>query len=802
MTADAFDRLLYTDCRPGTGRGGGGGFQVQAQSSGVCPLQSKFAVSWLLYEVQNAWIVQRRPVEDFPLGFAHASGAGYGTAQSKYLGKEATGGRQGNHLADCLLTEDPELYGSIRPVQLWRSPFWRAGVWDTKDCPQFTDDLEPGPLTVDAVAAWVHDLPERGSTVLAKLVSVLEDRAGRRVVIVTDDPDEAMHWIASATLLLPTRYALDISVKVFSANPLRAEQRVVAAPAELNPQLRPGRASPAFVIDAQECICDDAEVSTRAGFLVTQLTGEGDPYDVIEVVELAARLGGGEGLGSGEALRTAWALTRPDEPLHDAEPLFQWLSGANPELCKEHGSAVAAMILESGPSGAALSWIDAAVVSGELDLSLVAVRTLLRRAELADALRGQAPPADALPPAELGAEGRRDAESELASAILDGSGPQIDLLLRLARRHRVELEIAVPALREKLRDFAVDWIDRPTDYRPDGWALRETVLDCAHDELHDRMARNEVESVRHAVDRLHPYFARDRLDMSDPLDRHIQAAAIHALPPAERKERLLPLLAQVARLPAASAAGLQQELIRWKAVNAELALIIVTELPRSVGVEPEIAKLAAEQLDRMTTKKVTADLLDQLAGLEKGGQAPPSGRVAKLLAADKNIRTFAACAVDKRIVTSARYLEETIGILCRTDSAVVKARLDVVLAALLECPHPDMGGVVLCSFNDQLAKQLIKRWASALSGGDQLRAAAWCVDCLSYPHPLMKRHDHLLRQAVRDYANTLDEREYQRWDSDVRRNLRQGQGAIWESVFRYEGPKPRSLWINRSGGQP
>ena len=35
MTAGAFDRLLYTDCRAGTGRGAGGGFQVQAQSAGV-----------------------------------------------------------------------------------------------------------------------------------------------------------------------------------------------------------------------------------------------------------------------------------------------------------------------------------------------------------------------------------------------------------------------------------------------------------------------------------------------------------------------------------------------------------------------------------------------------------------------------------------------------------------------------------------------------------------------------------------------------------------------------------------------
>ena len=146
MTAEFLDRLLYTDCRPGAGRGAGGGFQVQAQSSGVDSMQSQLAVGWLLYEVQLPWLTQRRPVEDFPLGFAHASGEGFGTAQSRYLGKVATGGRDGNHLADCLLTRNPDLYGPVRPAQLWRSGLWRAEPWDDKDCPQFdAADLEPGP---------------------------------------------------------------------------------------------------------------------------------------------------------------------------------------------------------------------------------------------------------------------------------------------------------------------------------------------------------------------------------------------------------------------------------------------------------------------------------------------------------------------------------------------------------------------------------------------------------------------------------------------------------------------------------
>ncbi len=76
VTDTAFGRLLYTDCAPGTGRGSGGGFQIQAQSPAVDPQQASFAVGWLLYEAQSAWVADRRPVEDFPLGFAHAEAEG------------------------------------------------------------------------------------------------------------------------------------------------------------------------------------------------------------------------------------------------------------------------------------------------------------------------------------------------------------------------------------------------------------------------------------------------------------------------------------------------------------------------------------------------------------------------------------------------------------------------------------------------------------------------------------------------------------------------------------------------------
>ena len=69
---------------------------------------------------------------------------------------------------------------------------------------------------------------------------MLEDPAGQRVVITATAADEALPWIAAATLLLPIRAALEVSFKVFCANPWQASQRIVAVLKELNPQVVPG----------------------------------------------------------------------------------------------------------------------------------------------------------------------------------------------------------------------------------------------------------------------------------------------------------------------------------------------------------------------------------------------------------------------------------------------------------------------------------------------------------------------------------------------------------------------------------
>jgi len=799
MTDECFDRLLYTDCLPGTGRGAGGGFQVQAQSAGVDAAQSKLAVGWLLYEVQIPWLNQRLPVEEFPIGFAHACGDGYGTAQGLYIGKEAAGGRSGNHLTDCLLTKNPDLYGPVRPAQLWRSSLWRAEPWDGKDCPRFeVADLEPGPLTVDVVADWARSVPERGA-VLTRLLSTLEDPDGKRIVIVADDPRQAMTWIAAATLLLPSRAALAISFKVFSSAPLDAQHRVVAAPAALFPKIAPGLLSQCFVLDARTDTADEAQTSERAAFFGGHFTADRDPYDVVDAVELTDALGGGS-----DARLTAWALTCPDDPRPRPTALFSWLAGASRELLAEHGPAVAALVVESGPSADALRWIDDAVTGNRLDVNPAAVRSRLLTAELAGVRDGRGAPARVLASVPLEDSAYRDAESELSSAILLGSDQQVDLLLRLARRHGIGPDLA-PPLERRLRDFASGWIDRPGDYRPDAWALCAEILDCAHDELHGRLAAQGIASITDAIQKLNRYFA-DRTDLSDLLDYHIQASLIAREGRADglrRLRRLIDGIGELARaatpaVPVQSAvATLQQALIGWHAVDGDVAVAILTGLPDSLEVEPTISRLAEEELTRMSAKP-TRPLLDLLASLNKRGKVPTSRALRRLLDDDRNVRAFVRRAYEDKLLTDRKYFQGTVALLREADPAVIHTRLGDVLTACLETRHPGLGPEVL-SAKGPVPRMLVDLWSSTLGTRDRVKDAVWCVRCVDY-HELPGKQREQLAAAVRGYAMRLSQQDFDKWHSAVVRQLGHDERAVWQAIFTQDAPRSKiGLWINRGG---
>jgi hypothetical protein len=804
MSADAFGRLLYTDCRAGTGRGAGGGFQIQAQSAGVDPAQARMAVSWLLYEAQNAYIMQRRPVQDFPPGFAHARAEGYGTAQSRYVGKEATGGRQGNHLTDCLLTRDPDLYGSIRPAQLWCSDLWRAQPWDTTDCPPFADDLSLGPLTVDAVTDWLKGREERGP-VLARLLSVLEDEAGSRVVIVAAEAVEAMRWVTAATLLLPARRALEVSFKVFSSNPVRAEHRIVAVPRDLSAQVAPVRGDSVLTLDAEGCAMDEIETTERAGFFVDHLLSVDDPYDVIDAVELAESLGGGLEPDGMKATLTAWALTRPADPLLDPLPLARWLSQAGAPLQREYGPAVAGMILAADPSADVLRWLDRGLARGVMEFDAGSVRIQLLGAELAEAREEKPPPADALDPVDLGFDARRDAESELSSAILLGTDAQVNLLLRLGRRHGIEPELKAAPMRRRVEEFVSDWIDHGLRYDPSQWVHRDQILDSTQEALRARLHDGGLAAVRPALQRLFRYFADRVGDPSDPLDRHLAAAAIADRPVRDRAAQLDRMLDLLLRSPSpdVSAVALQQALIDWGAIGPAEADLLITRLPGRIEILPKVATMAVARLE---AEEPSEHMLEILASLDRRHAVPRSSALADVLAADRDVRAFLEATRTNEFVVDQRYFHDMVERLGRAAPEVLELRRGSVLRACLECRHPYLGSEVLTVLDARKlrpspGRRLLDLWQEGLGRPGTVDALVWGVRCLGGPDLPAKRREQI-SGAIRTFRESLNRDRRDALYREVQQKLQPDERELWAEVAAQDAGKPRiNLWKTRDGGR-
>jgi hypothetical protein len=788
MTAASFDRLLYTDCRAGTGRGAGGGFQVQAQSAGVDAAQAKMAVGWLLYEAANAWIVQRRPVEDFPLGFAHASVAGYGTAQSRYVGTEATGARQGNHLADCLLTRDLTHYGPTRPAQLWRSQLWRSEPWDTTDCQQF-DGMPPlGPLTVEVVADWLRDSLPRAAA-LARLVSVLEEPAGQRVVIAANTPDEALRWIAAATLLLPIRTALEASFKVFCSKPTQASHRIVAVLKELHPQVVPGRADSVFVLDAEEAFSDDAQVSDRARFWTNLFASAEDPYDVIDGVELADQLGAGTGRAPADALLTAWAVTVTDSQLDDPDPLFRWLSAAAPVLLREHGPAVVRRLLTADPPAATLRWIDAMAALGRMDIDRPALRKLLLTAEIAEIRASGFPPTERLTEVATDADASRDADSQLSSAILLAPDPQVDLLLRLAQRHLIQLQL--PPLHDRLRAFANGWIDNPAlDYSPADWALREEVLDLALDELHERQVRYGMATIMDALRLLWRHFADRQSDPADPLYCHIQVAGIRELPSRLRLSRLSALMEQALSVPRRASAGnvIQQALIDWQVLGPAEALLIVSALPPALPAAHEVVRTAVAEISRVAGRP-TVQALDALSMLDRRGIVPQEQPFIGLITADRQVMGFIKAASSPRFLSDKALYQQSLAQLCQADPVVTSARVSDLLQACLDLSVPGLGAWLITELEEPLPWKLIERWSKELGGPQTIRASIegvwWYED--SEIRDSLRAH---IADIIGGFGARLSPADREDWFVRVRDGLAPERHQAWARLAGYEPARP------------
>ncbi|MGC5031774.1 GTPase-associated protein 1-related protein [Micromonospora sp. DT229] len=696
MTGDdggiAFDTLIYTDCLPGQGLQGSAGLQFQARSEGAGREAMSLMQRHLLYEPPSKWMRERRPVEEYPDSLAHTWDGLLATAAGRYLGREANGGREGNQLTHGIVTTDPADYGEVRPAQLFGAPFWTGTPAPTTDCPPVPVGWTPGPITVPAVQEFVRDTP-RGVELLVALLSTLhrlDEPDGRRVLFIAEDPGLVLRWIAAATLLLPQRRALAVGFKVFTTNPAYASQQVVAVHPDWDSTSSSVENDSGYaVFDLVRHVWSEVPVTAEADQLA-RLFVEQDPYDVVDLVEVAAETG----LPADRALVLAGAMILPatDLPLATARLAVSWLRDSGPDLLPNHrGLLVDQLVrsIERWPQDVLLSLDEVAGTGQVPDDRVAPVRLALIRAELDHAAHyGEVTGARlaVLAPGVWSAEQRQLAEDLVVDALRGGLRPVgVDAVLRVATRFG--LTVRLGEVEDAVHEFVVDWADHPErNYDIDLWSCGVALMDRLHDELYARIGAGRSNEVGDAWG--HKMLPRP-LITDLPLDEVLLAARMRRGDTVAREKLVRKHLGEVIGTEQADEAIRRTVAAFWQRVEPTLnELRLLCELlPPDVELDPQIFAGLAGRLDDGGQPLTTALLGVARKLIHHGLWRPPARAVVhRLLLLDAEVRE--ACGELPHASDPRRYrhFEQR---LTGAGERVLALRRDEVIQALLQVRRPE-----------------------------------------------------------------------------------------------------------------
>ncbi|MDQ1292766.1 MAG: hypothetical protein QG608_646, partial [Actinomycetota bacterium] len=337
-----FETLLYTDCRVGQGLSGAAGLQFQARSSSDAWEAAPVVQRSLLYEAPSSWMLARRPVEDYPSSFAHVCDGSWATGKGQYLGREASGSREGNQVTHAVVTRDPESYGLVRPAQLFGADWWIPEPVEGTVCPPvgFPRALEPGlgDFDLERLRDFVVDQPGGGDFLAALHTALLGavDPGGPRVLFVAQDTGTVLRWLAAGTVLLPQRVALGVSFKAFTTDPVRCGHLVVAVHPEWGADATPPADQGFSLFDLRTGECPPAEVERTSWEWVEAFLSE-DPYDVRDAVEVAGASGLPRDAAAGLGRAVQWGVA----PCAAVETqVVEWLCRADPALTRAYGTEV------------------------------------------------------------------------------------------------------------------------------------------------------------------------------------------------------------------------------------------------------------------------------------------------------------------------------------------------------------------------------------------------------------------------------------------------------------------------------
>jgi hypothetical protein len=741
------------------------------------------AVAELTYSAQSTWFASERAIDDYPEGFAHSATAGFGTAQSRYLGPGVNDPRPGNHLADCILTRDGADYEGIRPAQLWGSAIWNSTARPTTDYPMLTEPLEPGALTNDDVAQWLRADPRR-APILKTLLTALRHADAPQVQIRSQTALGALSWIAAATLLMSTEAALRVSFRVFERSRNEPRFRVLGLHAEIVPALQPGSRPGTFLLDDVELVSDDIEVTNVADFWVERLLRADDPDDVVEAVQLAGALASeiADPAHLMDANITAWALTSNEGGARELDALARWLTSATEPTVARFGDDVAQFLIGADDAtGRQLQAVNDLVESGVLSRDATLVRSRLIIAEIRDAQAGVLPTRP-LRPRSVERDENEDARRAISSAMVVSDDATLDRLLVVAGRHGIRMHPSTPAYSDRLHRFVASWLTEPTrfDHRMWGSLDDSLVIDELAAQVRE-LGATKPAAYRSALETLAPVLARPDSAADDRLAWDAEAAITRTIAAEARPERIRQVISgeHVATTGLDLSTRLshyQASLLAWHVLDedGDAALAVVWAIPTSLEVDPRILQRAREIIAQRAPQPDVATIMALRALIRRSGK-PGNGPLRGL--ADEV--DYVDHAVDALTATNSQVFKpsdfaSSFGSLKHISGAVLDAFLPSLARASGLSASPVPSTYLLRALPVKSAQAMALAVARSLQSTRDAKAMSYLSAWLS---------DEVLSEEVRSPLRTTVLESLRNLTAEQRCSL-EGEGA----------PRPTDFW--------
>ncbi len=282
----AFEIATYTDVVAGESIDGVDGFNFQSVSPGLNGVDQQRIRERLLHRIVPSWALDHDPL-------SHPGTCAYIVQDRRfYMSRgKSTGstnsGRPGNQITQAIVTSDPDDLVPYRPAQLYGATEWTLEKAPGIASNPWVTPLEIRPeFEVAALEALVRG-DEWGGTVLPHFLTMIDAAMAaepKKLVLIHDDLDVVMQWIALGTLFVDADAARLLQFRALVDDPWRADAALVG----VSPSFGRCELSAANVLNLSSRSLPSIEASDSARLWASWFLEQGAD-DALNAIEIARR---------------------------------------------------------------------------------------------------------------------------------------------------------------------------------------------------------------------------------------------------------------------------------------------------------------------------------------------------------------------------------------------------------------------------------------------------------------------------------------------------------------------------------